>query len=67
MLVRFIALGLIGWALVDGSLYVVVHQHKNLPVETLPCVLKSLPLLAGVVILAKSKAIAEWLADQLDL
>ena len=66
MLVRFVALALIGWAIADISLYVVVHQHKNLPVEILPCVLKTLPFIAGVIILIKARAISEWLADQLD-
>jgi len=35
--------------------------------EILPCVTKSLPLLAGVVMLIKSRALAEWLSDKLDL
>ena len=67
MLVRFVAVGLIGWAVADISLYVVVCQHKALPVAPLACVLKSLPFVIGVVVLIKARAIAEWLAEQLDL
>ena len=67
MLVRFIAAALIGWALVDLGLYWVVCSHKNVPMEMLPCVIKALPFLAGVVVLIKSKTLAEWLSDKLDL
>ena len=67
MLVRFIAVTLIGWAMVELALYLVVCHQKNLPVKTFPCVVKFLPFLAGVVMLVKSKALAEWLSDKLDL
>ena len=67
MLVRFVAVALIGWALVDVSLYVAIARHKALPVEIMTCVTKSLPLIGGVVVLIKARAIAEWLADKLDL
>ena len=67
MLVRFIAVALIGWAMVDLALYVVICRHKDLPVAVLPCVLKSLPFIAGILILAKARAISEWVAEQLDL
>ncbi len=67
MLVRFVAVALIGWTLVDLSLYLVIARHKNLPIETLPCVLKTLPSILGVIILVKAQVIAEWLAEKLDL
>jgi len=67
MLVRFIALALIGWAVAELALYGVVRRHQNLPVEILPCLVKSLPFLAGVVMLIKSRALAEWISDRLDL
>ena len=67
MLVRFIAAALIGWALAELALYLVVCHHKNLPVEIVPSVVKSLPFVGGVVMLIKSKALAEWLSDRLDL
>jgi len=67
MLIRFVAAALIGWAVCELVLYWVVCQHKNEPMEILPCVTKSLPLLAGVVMLIKSRALAEWLSDKLDL
>jgi len=67
MLVRFIAAALIGWALVDLGLYWVVCNHKNVPVEMVPCLVKSLPFLAGVAVFIKARALAEWLSDKLDL
>jgi len=67
MLIRFLAATAIGWALVDLVLYWVVNSHKNLPEETVPCLVKSLPAIVGVVMFIKSKSLAEWMADKLDL
>ena len=66
MLVRFVAVALIGWATVELVLYVVICRHKAVPVEIFPCVIKSLPFIAGVAVLIKARALAEWLADKLD-
>jgi hypothetical protein len=66
MLVRIIALAFIGWAVAELALYFAICHHKNLPAEITPIVLKSLPLLVGVIILIKSKALAEWVSDLLD-
>jgi hypothetical protein len=67
MLVRFIGAALIGWALAELALYLVVCHQKNESVEIIPCVLKSLPFVAGVVVLIKARSLAEWLSDKLDL
>ncbi len=67
MLVRFIAAALLGWALVDVTLYVVVARHKELPVEVVPCFVKSIPAIAGVAVFIKARAMAEWIAEKLDL
>jgi hypothetical protein len=67
MLVRFVAAALIGWALVELALYLLVCHNKNVPVEILPCIVKFLPFLAGVVMLFKARSLAEWLSDKLDL
>jgi hypothetical protein len=67
MLIRFVAAALIGWALVELALYLLICHNKNVPVEIVPCVIKSLPLLAGVVVLVKARTLAEWLSDKLDL
>ena len=67
MLVRFIGAALIGWALAELALYLAVCSHKNVPVEVIPCAIKSLPFIAGVVVLVKGRALAEWISDKLDL
>jgi hypothetical protein len=66
MLVRFVAVALIGWALVELSLYWVVSQHYNTPMKIFPCIVKSIPALLGVVCLIKSKALAQWVSDKLN-
>jgi hypothetical protein len=66
MLVRIIALALIGWAVAELALYWAVCHHKNISPEVIPIILKSLPFIAGVIILIKSKALAEWVSDLLD-
>jgi len=67
MLVRFIAVALIGWAFVEIGLYLLICRHNGLPVQPVPCVIKSLPLIAGLVILVKAKSAARWVSDKLDL
>ncbi len=67
MLVRFVAAALIGWALAELALYLVITQHNGTPVSDLTCAVKALPSLAGIAMLVKAKALAEWLAEKLDL
>ena len=67
MLVRFTAVALIGWSLVELALYVVISQHNSTPITFLPCLIRSLPFLAGIAMLVKARAIAQWVADKLDL
>jgi cytochrome c oxidase assembly protein Cox11 len=67
MLVRFIAVALIGWAVAEVALYWVICQHNQQPVHIGQVIVKSLPLMVGIVALIKARAIAEWVADKLDL
>jgi uncharacterized membrane protein HdeD (DUF308 family) len=67
MLVRFIAVALICWTVLEVSLYLVINQHNGTPIQVVPCLIRSLPLLIGIVILIKSKALALWIAEKLDL
>ncbi len=67
MLVRFVAAALIGWALIELALHVVVCRQKDLPVELSPCLIKSIPLLVGIIVLVKSRSIAGWISEKLDL
>lgn len=66
MLVRIVGLALIGWAVAELALYWAICSHNNQPVQIVTVILKSLPLIAGVVVLIKAKALAEWVADLLD-
>ncbi|HEX3889736.1 MAG TPA: hypothetical protein VHX90_02705 [Verrucomicrobiae bacterium] len=66
MLIRVVAAALIGWAIVDIALYLVICRHKNIPVQTFNCILKSIPAALGIVVLIKSKALAQWISDKLD-
>ena len=64
MLVRFLAVALMCFSLAEVALAFAVQA--KIPVEVLPCVLKSLPAVVGVVMLIKARALAEWLANLLD-
>ncbi len=67
MLVRFTAVALIGWSLVELALYIAISQHNSTPIVFMPCLIRSLPFLVGVAMLVKARAIAQWVADKLDL
>jgi small-conductance mechanosensitive channel len=66
MLVRFIAIALMGWAVAELALYWAIAQHNHTPLETGKIIIKSLPFLAGVIVLIKAKALAEWISNFLD-
>jgi hypothetical protein len=66
MLVCSVAIALIGFGLAELAVTLAADANHQIPVEVLPCVLKSLPVVAGVAILIKSRAIAQWLNDLLD-
>ncbi len=69
MLVRFIAVALIGWSMVDFGLDWAGHHyspqtHSELK---LPGMIEdSVPALLGLVVLIKAKALAEWISNALD-
>ncbi|HVU27274.1 MAG TPA: hypothetical protein VHG71_06000 [Verrucomicrobiae bacterium] len=66
MLVRFVAAALIGWTMVDLTLYWVVSRHNQIPLEIFPFILKCLPAVLGVAALIKSKSLAQWISDKFD-
>jgi hypothetical protein len=66
MLVRFIAVSLMGVTLVNWVLYWVVAQHNHTEVTIFSWVLKSIPAVIGLVFLIKAKALAEWISNKLD-
>jgi hypothetical protein len=66
MLVRFVAVSLIGVTIVELVLYWVVGSAHHTPLEIFPIILKSIPFLLGVVMLIKSKSLAAWVAEKLE-
>jgi len=66
ILVRFTAVGLIGLGLLEPGLYAAecaVHREA-IPVG--PVLLRALPLAAGITVLVKARALADWLSEFLD-
>ena len=73
--VRLVAFCLIVVGLVDGGLYLTqfvlpyfeLHHHlasgHPQPLNIFRLVLDSIPIVAGIVVLIKAKAIAAWLSD----
>jgi hypothetical protein len=66
MLVRFIAVSLVGVTLVDLALYWVLAQHNHTDISIFSCGLKSIPAVIGFVLLVKARAVAGWISDKLD-
>ena len=74
-LVRLVAVGIIMIGLLDGGMYFTQYlmpyaagQHRDPnqhlpPINILRVLLDSIPVIAGIVILIKAKAVAEWLSD----
>jgi hypothetical protein len=69
MLVRFIAVALIGWTGVNFGLDLASHHFhpQTYPeLKWLGCIENSVPALLGLILLIKSRAVAEWISDKLD-
>jgi hypothetical protein len=69
MLVRLIGVLFVVASILELGLYWAkcAFAKPPLPVETIPCALRLIPAAIGFVILVKAKALAEWIADRLDL
>jgi hypothetical protein len=66
MLVHFTAIGLIGLSVLELGLYggeCFVHHQ---PVQVIHTVLLFIPFVLGIVVLAKAKAVAEWISNKFD-
>lgn len=64
--VRFLALVLVGTTIVLVGLQAAENLAHQQPVAVFPCLIRSLPLVAGLLMLFKSRALAQWLADWLE-
>jgi hypothetical protein len=67
-LVWCIAASLFVIGIVEVGLYFVscAFSHPPMPVEIFPIILKSIPAVLAIVVLIKSKAIAEWISNKMD-
>ncbi len=66
MLVRFVAIGLIGLSLLDAGLYGgECHVHHE-PIQLFKLSLRFIPFLLGVVVLVRARAVAEWISNKFD-
>ncbi len=66
MLVRFVAVAIIGLSILMEGLYLAGQLVNHLAIGIVHCALLIVPLVLGVAMLARSKAVAEWLSGKLD-
>jgi hypothetical protein len=66
MFVRFTAAGLIGLSLLELGLYASECYVHHQPVQILHGIFLFMPFLMGVVVLARARAVAEWISNKFD-
>ncbi len=67
MLVRFVAVAIIGVSLLMEGLYVADNLVHRVAIGKVHCALLTIPSVFGIVILARARPVAEWLSDKLDV
>jgi len=66
MLVRFIAVGLIGLSLLELGLYgAECFLHHQIP-RVMHGAFLFIPFMLGLIVLARAKAVAEWISNRFD-
>jgi hypothetical protein len=66
MLVRFIAIVLMGFGLIDLGLHWIESFVHHASMQTFDFVLPSICFVLGIVVLIKASSIAEWVSNRLD-
>ena len=66
MLVRFVAMAVVGLSLLTAGLYVADQLIHHLDIGIVHCALLTIPAVLGIVILARSRTVAEWLSNKLE-
>jgi hypothetical protein len=66
MLVCFIAIALIGYGLLEAGLYWGECLAHKQPVNISHFAFPAIPLLAGLALLVRAKAVAKWISDKLE-
>ena len=66
MLVRFIAVALIGFGVIELSLSWLENSTRHMPMRTVDFVLPGILFALGVVVLIKAGSLAAWISNKLD-
>ena len=66
MIVWLVASACVLWSFMDLTLYAAVCYHNHAPIGILTCLFKSLPLIVGIILFIKTKAITQRIADWLE-
>ena len=66
MLVRFIAAAVVGVSALELLLYLAEQHQHHLPPGIVHSTFLSLPIVLGVVILVRARAVAEWISNKFD-
>ena len=66
MLVHFTAIGLIGLSLLELGLYGGECYVHHQPVQIFHAVPLFIPFVLGIIVLAKARAVAEWISNKFD-
>ena len=66
MLVRFVAAACMGMSVVELALYWAEFKLRHVPVNIPFAVLWGILFAAGVVMLVRARAIANWVSDKLE-
>jgi hypothetical protein len=65
-LVCLVAIALIGFGLLEMGLYWAECLAHKLPVEAIHFAPPAVPLVAGVIVLIRAKAVAKWISEKLE-
>jgi hypothetical protein len=66
MLVRFIAIALMGFGLINLSVHWIESYAHHVPMQTFDFALPSICFVLAIVVLIKASSIAEWISNKLD-
>ena len=66
MLVHFTATGLIGLGVLEAGLYGGECFAHHQPIRIFHAAFLCLPLVLGIVVLARARAVAEWISNKFD-
>ena len=66
MLVRFIAIALMGFSVIELGLYRIESSVHHTPMRIVHFAIPAIFFVPGIVVLIKTRSIAEWISKRLD-